>query len=117
MTVSSSIDPARLIEEQHCRDRASAASPALSRIRSPATGCPPPLRRQAGFAFEENPRPATVTTRPSFQSRIPSRTSGSTLVSLVFPGQDQTRTQMPSLVTASPMTTWARSGRWSLECP
>ena len=28
-----------------CRDRASAASPALSRIRSPAIHCPPPLRR------------------------------------------------------------------------
>ena len=50
-------------------------------------------------------------TLPRFQPRIPSRTSGSTAVSAVFPGHTQTRTGMPSLVTANPMITCGRSER------
>ncbi len=101
-----------------CRASAAAAAGLRSRIRSPAIQCPPPRRRQAGFASEEKPRSATVTTRPSFQSRIPSRTSGSTETSVVFPGcQHQQRAGIPSLLTAGPMTTCGRSGRWSLEWP
>ena len=37
--------------------------------------------------------------------------------SAVFPGQHQTRTGMPSRVTAIPITIWGRSSRWSLELP
>ena len=37
--------------------------------------------------------------------------------SLVSPGQHQTRTGIPSLVTAMPITTWGRSSRWSLDFP
>jgi hypothetical protein len=35
--------------------------------------------------------------------------------SAVFPGQHQTRSGIPSRVTAMPMTTWGRSSRWSLD--
>ena len=35
----------------------------------------------------------------------------------MFPGQHQTRTGIPSLVTAIPMITWGRSSRWSLDFP
>ena len=34
----------------------------------------------------------------------------------VVPRKLQSRTGMPSLVTAMPITTWGRSGRWSFEC-
>ena len=40
-----------------------------------------------------------------------------TVWSLVLPGHTHTRTGIPSLVTARPITTCGRSGRWSLECP
>ena len=53
----------------------------------------------------------TVTTRPSFQSRIPPRNPGSTVTSEVLPGQHHTRTGIPSRVTAKPMITCGRSGR------
>ena len=33
------------------------------------------------------------------------------------PGQHQTRTGIPSLVTAMPITTCGRSSRWSLDFP
>ena len=35
----------------------------------------------------------------------------------VSPGQHQTRTGIPSLVTAMPIMTWGRSSRWSLDLP
>ena len=50
-------------------------------------------------------------------ARRPSLTSGSTELSLVLPGHTQHRTGIPSLVTASPITIWGRSVRWSLEWP
>jgi len=65
----------------------------------------------ARFAADENPRSTTVTTRPSFQVRRSSFTCSSTDWSFVLPGQHQTRTGIPSRVTARPITTCGRSSR------
>jgi len=51
------------------------------------------------------------------QSRMSSFTCRISAESLVSPGQHQTLTGIPSLVTAIPMTTWGRSSRWSLDFP
>jgi hypothetical protein len=57
------------------------------------------------------------TTRPSFQADRSSLTERISTWSLALPGRVQTRIGIPSRVTASPIKTWGRSGRWSLLWP
>lgn len=57
---------------------------------------------------------ATHTTRLSIQPTRSSSMARMITRSEVFPGNVQHRTGTPSAVAAMPMTTWGRSGRWSL---
>ena len=61
------------------------------------------------------PRSPTHTTRFSLHPAKSCCTSSTTLASAVLPGHDQQRTGIPSRVTASPITTCGRSGRWSFN--
>ena len=54
---------------------------------------------------------------PSTQSRMSVLTCRISAESDVFPGQHQTRTGMPSRVTAMPITICGRSSRLSLDLP
>ena len=63
------------------------------------------------------PRSATQMTRERVQALMSPRTWRIRSVSPVLPGQDHTRTGMPSRVTAIPTTTWGRSSRESLDLP
>ena len=58
---------------------------------------------------------AFLATDPRFWSAL--RPAGRITASEVLPGHTQIRTGIPSRVTARPITTWGRSGRWSLEWP
>ena len=78
---------------------------------------PPPRIRARRFFREVKPRSATQMTRERVHSLMSSRTWRIRSVSVVLPGQDHTRTGMPSRVTAMPTTTWGRSSRESLDLP
>jgi hypothetical protein len=56
-------------------------------------------------------------TRANVQSRMSSRAWRISAESLVLPGQHHTRTGIPALVTAMPITTWGRSSRESFDLP
>ena len=78
---------------------------------------PAPCCRQRRLAAEENPRSATQMTFPRVQSRMSALTWRISAESAVFPGQHQTRTGMPSRVTAIPITICGRSSRLSFDLP
>ena len=100
-----------------CRESAALTSAEPERSFSPMMYPPPPCISARRFRAEENPRSATQITRDNVHSRRSWRTWRIRALSPVPPGQDQTRTGIPSLVTAMPTTTCGRSSRESLDFP
>ena len=78
---------------------------------------PPPCIRNRRLASEVKPRSATQMTFDSTHCRRSCLTCRIRPESAVFPGQDQTRTGIPSRVTAIPTMTCGRSSRESLDLP
>ena len=78
---------------------------------------PAPCCRNRRFLAEENPLVGNQMTLPGTQSRMSVLTCRISAESDVLPGQDQTRTGMPSRVTAMPITICGRSSRLSLDLP
>jgi hypothetical protein len=78
---------------------------------------PPPRIRARRFSAEVKPRSATQMTLDRVHSRRSFLTWRIRPESAVFPGQDQTRTGIPSRVTAMPTMTWGSSSRESLDFP
>ena len=78
---------------------------------------PPPCIRARRLRSEVKPRSATQMTFDRVHSRRSALTWRISPESAVFPGQDQTRTGIPSRVTAMPTMTCGRSSRESLDLP